>query len=433
MDILRTKYNKRNKYIAMKTALLIILNFIIILSFAQKTERFNGDFFNGDKIKGTASYTFYRDDNNKQIKEGTFRYSAREKNDKYRYSHSISGNYKKGLKNDKWTYNYSTKDYKQDKDGYYYSINVELNSQYDNGYPSGKWVYNSKIVKYKKILKKGKYKKTNPVDVKDLSITINWVKNRLVDSLIINNRLGESIYVTMDSEGVMNGEFYFLEDQKEFWYYENGILKNKGIDTNVIVNKEYSSYNKINDQETTVKKIKKSLLSKDGCLISKYIKEEIYNHDYTLFRYIGGDNIIKTNKKTNNKKLVYNGLYYYKLKPILTKDENEIIKSIVADNEKVRQAEWFTNQQILKNPKEKKYKEDKARIVYALKEFDEVNCYISYYKNYLSLDNIKIVTQTNCGTLDNSALLMSKYEYLEEIRHKADQQMKILKAYNQFK
>jgi len=417
----------------MKTALLIVFNLIITLSFAQKTERFNGDFFNGDKIKGTASYAFYRDDNNKQVKEGTFRYSAREKNEKYRYSHSISGNYKKGLKNDKWTYNYSTKDYKQDNDGYYYSIDVELNSQYDNGYPSGKWVYSSKIVKYKKILKKGKYKKTNLVDVKDLSITLNWVKNRLVDSLIIKNRLGESIYVKMDSEGVMNGEFYFLEDQKEFWYYENGILKNKGVDTNIIINKEYSSYNQIKNPDETVKKVKKSLLSRDGCLVSKYIHDEIYNHDYSLYRYIGGDNIIQNDKKTNQPKLVYKGLYFYSLKPILNKKENDIIRSIVADNEKVRQAEWLTNQQILKNPKEKKYQEDKKRIVNALKEFDQVNCFISFYKEYLNLDNIKVVTQTNCGVLDNSDLLESKYEYLEGIKHKADQQMKILKAYDQFK
>ena len=417
----------------MKTALIIVLNFIIILSFAQKTERFNGEFFNGDKIKGTASYTFYRDDNNKQIKEGTFRYSAREKNDKYRYSHSISGNYKKGLKNDKWTYNYSSKDYKQDNDGYFYSINVELNSQYNNGYPSGKWLYSSKIVKYKKILKKGKYKKTNLVDVKDLSIIINWNKNKLVDSLIINNKIGESIYVIMNDEGIMNGEFYFLDEQKEFWYYENGILKNKGIDTNIIDNKEYASYNKIDNQEAEVKKIKKSLLSRDGCLISKYINDEIYNHEYTLYRYIGGDNIIKTDNKTNKLKIVYKGLYYYKLRPILTKRENEIIKGISADYEKVRQAEWLTNQQILKNPKNTKYKEDKKRIVRALKEFDNVDCFLNYYKKYLNLDNIKIVTRTNCGELNNTALLISKEEYLDEIRHKADQQMKILKAYNQFK
>jgi len=417
----------------MKTALLIILNFIIILSFAQKAERFNGNFFNGDKIKGTASYTFYRDSNNKQIKEGTFRYSAREKNDKYRYSHSISGNYKKGLKNDKWTYTYSTKDYKQDNDGYYYSIDVELSSQYDNGYPSGKWVYNSKIIKYKKILKKGKYKKTDHVDVKDLSITINWNKNKLVDSLIIKNNIGESIFVSMDNEGIINGEFYFLDDQKEFWYYENGILKTKGIDTNIVFNKEYESYNKIKNQSEKVKKIKYSLLSKKGCLITKFINEEIYNHDYILYRYIGGDKVISTDKKTNQPILKFKGLYYYKLKPILTTKENAIIREIVANNEKIREAEWFTNQQILKNPKEKKYQEDKKRIVNALKEFDQVNCFISFYKEYLNLDNIKIVTQTNCGVLDNSDLLESKYEYLEGIKHKADQQMKILKAYDQFK
>jgi len=417
----------------MKTALIIVINFFVILSFAQKTERFNGEFFNGDKIKGNASYTFYRDNNNKQIKEGTFRYSAREKNDKYRYSHSISGNYNKGLKNGKWNYNYSTKDYKQDNDGYYYSINVELNSQYDNGYPSGKWLYNSKIVKYKKILKKGKYKKTNLVDVKDINITINWIKNRLVDSLIINNKIGESIYVTMDNEGIMNGEFYFLDEQKEFWYYDDGILKNKGIDTNIIVNKEFKSYNTFSSPDTKAKKIKKSLLSRNGCIIAKYIKDEIFNPDYTLYRYIGGDKIIATDKSTNKIKLTFKGLYYYKLKPILSEKEGEIIKSIVADNEKVRQAEWLTNQQILKNPKKAKYKEDKKRIVRALKEFDNIDCFLNYYKNYLNLDNIKIVTRTNCGELNNTALLRSKEEYLDEIRHKADQQMKILKAYNQFK
>ena len=417
----------------MKTALLIVLNFIIILSFAQKTERFNGEFFNGDKIKGTASYAFYIDENNNQIKDGSFRYSAREKNDKFRYSHGISGTYKKGLKTDKWTYNYSTKDYKQDRDGYFYTINVELNSLYNNGFPMGKWIYSSKITKYKKILKKGKYKKTDIVEVKDISIIINWKNNKLIDSLIIKNNIGESIYVMMNDEGIMNGEFYFLEDQKEFWNYENGVLKNKGVDTNIVINKEYESYYNIKKQDEKVKKIKKSLLNRDGCLIAKYIKEEIYNHDYTLYRYIDGDKVIVLDKKTNQTKLKYKGLYYYKLKPILSTKESSIIKSIIADNERIRQAEWLTNQQILKNPKEKKFQDDKKRIVNALKEFKQVNCFISFYKEYLSLDNIKVVTQTNCGVLDNSDLLKSKYEYLEGIKHKADMQMKILKAYNQFK
>jgi len=417
----------------MKYAFLLILQFSILFSFGQKTEKFNGDFFNGIKIKATASYAFYRDDNNNQIKDGSFRYSAREKNDKWRYSHSISGTYKKGLKTDKWNYNYSSKDYKQDKDGYYYSIDVTLSSFYDNGYPNGKWTYSSKINKYKKILNKGKYKKTDLLEVKDIEITLNWKKSKLVDSLIIYDRLGENISVKMNNEGIIDGELAFVNENKEFWRYQNGIPTEKGVDTNVIVNKEYISYKKILNPESNVKKIKSSLLSRDGCIITKYINEEIFNHDYSLYRFIGGDKVIKKDEKTNQYKKLYKGLYIYKLKPILTKKESEIIRNIISDNERIRQAEWLTNQQILKNPKNKKYQDDKKRIVYALNEFKAVNCFLKYYKDYLNIDNIRIVSQRKCGNLDNSALLKTKMEYLEEIKHKADLQVRILEAYDQFK
>ncbi len=417
----------------MKLAILTALQLIIIVSFAQKTERYNGAFYNGEKIKGNASYTYYRDKDNKQVKDGSFRYSAREKNDKWRYSHSISGTYKDGYKTGKWIYNYSTKDYKQDNEGYFYTINMTLQSIYNNGYPSGKWLYSNLTTKYKKILNKGKYKKVNITNIKDVKITLNWDKNTLIDSLIIKNNIGESIYANFNKEGFFNGEFVFIGDEKEFWQYNNGIPTYKGIDTTIMINKEFKSYNQIKNKDAKVKKIKKSLLNKEGCVIAKYLNEDIFNQDYTLFRYIDGDRIITTDKRTNEDKLLYKGLFFYKLKPILSKKENEVIKTISIYHQRIKQAEWLTNRQILEDPKNTKYKDDKERIVYALNEFKEINCFLKYYEDYLNIENIKVVTENKCGAIKNSILLKTKEDYLNGIYNKAKHQIDILTAYNQFK
>jgi len=419
------------------TKYFLLLNLLLftVLSNAQKTERYSGDFFNGEKIKGTANYTYYKDSNNEQVKEGSFRYSAREKNDKYRFSHSISGNYKSGYKIGKWTYNYSSKDYKIDKEGYYYTVEVNLNALYNNGYPNGKWTYSSKINKYKKIIKQGRLKKIDIQKVKDLRIQLSWNKQKLCDSLIVINNLGENIYISMNEDGYLDGEFAFIEDiegvRKEFWNYKDGILVNKGIDTNIVINKEYLSYTNLKSPNTEVKKVASSLLIKESCEINKYLREEIFNHDYTLYRYISGDKVVRKDKKTNKIKLVYKGLYFYKLKPILSSKENELIKGIEVNHEKVRQAEWLVNRQILKNPKVKKYTENKRRIVQALNEFDKIDCNISIYKNYINIDNIKLVSQNKCGVNSNSSTIINKEEYLDALVYSSKHQIKILEAYNQ--
>jgi hypothetical protein len=63
----------------MRLLIIIILQLTLTFVYGQKTERFNGEFYNGTKIKGEANYSYYNDNNNKKVKHGAFRYSAREK------------------------------------------------------------------------------------------------------------------------------------------------------------------------------------------------------------------------------------------------------------------------------------------------------------------------------------------------------------------
>jgi hypothetical protein len=236
----------------------------------------------------------------------------------------------------------------------------------------------------------------------------------------------------MNSKGILIGEFDIKSKTETFsWLYNSGILVENKMNNTNYPNFEFIAYNNTKDIEKEVKKRKLSLFQNDNCIIKEYIKQHIFNHDYFLYRFIDGDLIIKPEKKFGDFSVIYKGLYYYKLKPILNEKELSIIKDIEIKHENIKQAEWLIKKQIQKYPKEAKYKERKRRIETALKEFEQIECHIHYYKEYLSIEKLLESGQTKCSKINDPKSKESKLNYLYYLSVRANKQYKTLQVYGQ--
>lgn len=416
----------------MKLLVLVLLQFVITFAIGQKTERFDGEFYNGISIKGTANYTYYTDSNNKNIKHGSFRYSAREKTDSWRYSHSISGSYDNGLKDGIWTYNLVSKDFDKDQYGYFFDVEVQLTAAYSKGNPQGKWQYHCLISKHKRIAKQGKFRNTDESITENINIALNWKNGVLIDSLIINDLLKQTISISMDDRGFLNGAYSIETKSKiDTKNYEAGILASTikgGIEETDV---EYAAYKKLKSPESQVKKKKNSVLSQKPNDIETYLNKYIYNEVYFMSRYIDGDLLLITDKKFGDFIVKYKGLYYFELSPILNSKELEIDNDIKVKYEKIKQAEWQVNQNIRKNPKVQRYIDDKLRITTALKEYDRFECQMSYYKKYVSLEKLLKDGQYKCFNMPDADKFKTKIDYLNSLNEMSIKQYSILTAYQQ--
>ncbi len=398
--------------------------------FSQKTERYSGDYYNGTNIKGESNYAFYQE-KNKKIKHGPFRYSARAKGEDWRYSHSISGEFSKGFKNGNWTYNLNSKSHEKDKLGFYYNITVDLTANYKNGLPDGEWMYTCYVNKYKKVLKGGRMRKAESKDTKDIKIIANWKNGKLIDSLIINDKLGKTIHISMNNFGVLiNHKTIKGENTTYEMQYLKGIESSKLINGNMVNNSEYFAFSNLGTTDNPAKKIKHSLFDNQKCIIAKYIDDNLFNNDYFLYKYIEGDKLLHTKLEYGDYTVNHKGLYYYTLEPIISSEESEIIKKINIAEEKTKESLWYYNKEIKKNPKDKKLKSDRQRVRNTLLVYKDLQCNIKAYKKHLSL--INLLENNSCNKIHFDKTPRKRQEFLQGIKRESDKQFKLLSTYNQY-
>ncbi|MCK5847123.1 MAG: hypothetical protein KAG84_06775 [Bacteroidales bacterium] len=411
--------------------LYITFQFLYLVSFSQKIQKYSGEFFNGQDVKGEASFSFFTNDKNKRIKTGSFRYSAREKKNDWHFSHNISGKYNDGYKMGKWSYTYSSKDKDVDKHGYYYNISVELDADYNNGVPQGEWLYSCYIFKFQKELKTGRYRKTNKTIVKDIKITLNWNKGKLVDSLIIIDKIGSRVQAPMNKFGVLIGDLILKTPNASTQInYDKGVETMYISSNDTINNLEYETYLTIDDKKAKVRKIKSSYLYNENCIIRDIIVDNIYNNEYFLYKYIDGDKLLTFKKEFGDYTLSLKGLYYYMLEPIPTKEESTIFSDISIAQVKTKEALWFTKKALKKTPNNKKLLADKRRATQAITEYKNLQCHIDIYKKYLNLQNIR--TKARCNGLHFDEAPKTRIDYLHQIKHQSDMQYKLLSLHNQY-
>ncbi len=408
---------------------LILVTLIYTFSslYSQKTQRYSGDFYNGMKIKGKASYSYYYD-NNKKVKNGSFRYSAREKNETWRYSSSITGNYKSNLRNGKWLFNIESKDYEKSRDGYYYNISTTLKANYIDGKPNGKWYFKTIKSKHKKEKKQNHWRNVGDTIIENIVIKLNWNKGILTDSLVIINKEIEEIVAIMDNYGYIKSLSHSNKHNLiDIVSYRDSILEYHRIGNQTQVNYEYKAYLDLGGNESLIKKKKRSIIYSDNCKIDDYLEKYIFMNSQLLYSFIDGDLTLKKDRY-NKYRLALKGMYYYDIKPILTIKENEIIKDIKIKHANIKHAKWLNERQLNKEPKNKILLADKRRLDNALSAYKNINCNIEAYKKFVSLHN---TLNNTCVPIETSFKIETKIDFLEELKTIALKQYKILEINHQ--
>lgn len=409
--------------------LLFILTLTISCTsiYSQKTLRYSGDFYNGQKIKANASFSYYLDENNNKIKNGSFRYTARDKTDLWRYSSSITGNYSKNLKNGKWVYVIESKDYEKSSDGYYYNISTSLTASYINGKPNGKWRFKTTKSKHKKVKKQNHWRNVGDTIIENVTIEVIWDKGTLVDTLKVLDMGKKEIIAIMDNSGFMKSITRKTNADLVFIAYKDSIEEYRKNGNKISKNYEYLAYKELKGDKNLIKKKKRSLIYSKNCKLDDYLEEYIFMNPQFLHSYIGGDLTIKK-VKNNNTRIAIKGMYYYDLAPIMTEAENKIINNIKVEYANIEHANWLNKSELKKDPKNKLLLEDQRRIKNALSVYKNVNCNIKAYKKFVSLHN---TLNNNCATIDTNFKIDSKLDFLEELKTVAAKHYKILKINHQ--
>lgn len=383
-----------------KLQIFILLGIMCFELNAQRVLTYEGPFQNGLPSKSTARYTYYLDNMNQKVKQGSFRYLVKEKTPDSRLMHNFSGNYKNGLKDGPWEYVIKSKDYSGDNQGFYMSSDIYLSASYRNGVPDGKWVYNSTVSKRKKILINGKNQWTDYQLITSIFIQVNFKNGVIVDSLQIHDALGDTIDLLANNGGFLNGNLYFYNGKtKEINEYRNGFY----ISNQSSENEEFKYYMSMRGKGVDGFIVDTlSLLKNNHFPIMKYLDNHIFNKTIFLYEKIDGDACFVRNTRGVIMKTNLTGLFTLSLKPQLSAAQEKYIEDIWYYQSQVMDMQALTARKIKANPNEISLKNRAEALEIIKNEIQVYHCAANLCKSVVVPNQLYKVAGKNCGKLPSS-------------------------------
>ncbi len=398
--------------------LLILLLFIPCFSFSQKTLKYDGPYNVGLKLPGNASYSYILDANKKQVKQGSFRYTVKVKEEEYRVNHAFSGNYSNGNKNGAWTYQINTKDYNKDDQGYFYSLTLLMTANYNQGLPDGKWNYSVLEQKRKKVRDKNEMVWSAYETVKDVKISIEFKDGLLVDSISIIDKLGFTISIITDDGGFVKDSFLVHSPTKnmEFVFDDGFLLKSLEKDGSWKSYSHHGYYLKNKALEGKSFKLEtRTYFTEKGCLVRKYLDENVFNPNYFMFRYIEGDKIIIWDNSNINFNVDYKGLYYNELTSELNANENFKIQGIYKSKSNVERIYNEINGSIKNSTNKDDMISRRDRVGVLLDKIKSIACLANSSKTEFMIDELKLISDSSCKNSFPAKPIISTREELLNI------------------
>lgn len=182
-------------------------------------------------IKGTATYSYYENEDLQRIRSGKFNYNGRINANGETVTVSISGNYLENKKDGKWSVN-------QTYSGSGQSINLIFTGTYKNGFPNGLWSSTLSGTQRGKTIT-GSY-------------TLNFSNNVINGNFkqTTSDGTGNSISGSLDSNGYFTGKTIIKTDGDEYQCtFNNGLLVS-AIGRNLQSGNIFENY-KVNEEELT--------------------------------------------------------------------------------------------------------------------------------------------------------------------------------------
>lgn len=215
-----------------KVSLILLLIVFANNNYSQTTKLFTGKLdleISGLWQDADVIYNYYEDSSYNYVKHGLFKLSFMGSGNYKGYNQNIQGNFKNGLKNGIWVYDYINNDIYQN--GNYVTSTIKLIANYNDGLPDGTW---NCIVQAKNRNKKYN-RQTKKVEFGPWlssfseNISTKFKKGVLVGNLSIikkdDEKITATININFDDYGFFNGKFYTKDaNNEEVDEFENGFL-----------------------------------------------------------------------------------------------------------------------------------------------------------------------------------------------------------------
>ncbi|MCF8330986.1 MAG: hypothetical protein K9H84_00895 [Bacteroidales bacterium] len=290
-----------------KITAFIVFFFLLNMGYSQnqRKERYNGTMQNGLMQPGEVTYYYYKDGRDR-IMDGVFRYRLRWRNEeRQRVYQTINGSMENDKKAGTWSYTIKVQDYFEDKEGYFYSYDVQLNASYEKGIPHGSWSLNKSVKKRQqdKDSRKGwgSYKDKNIYVIK-----LVFDHGQLVDSVYFSDEANNTLIKgQIDTNGFYHGKWIIQKDGiRKIENYHHGIITKRIQKTlngkvqdqqSLMVNKDmwirYTSEG-IDKSKLTFKPETLKVLKNADHIIPQMINDHIFDYRLFLYSYIPGDELI---------------------------------------------------------------------------------------------------------------------------------------------
>jgi hypothetical protein len=213
-------------------ALLRLFTAAILLALAMQSaqaqpilKEYKGRYINGSSFPAEAEYTFYQGKQGEEIRHGSFNYQVRETNGSDKYSQSVRGRYADGLKDGTWTYRVSVREYQELNSPDFLTGNIILVASYSKGRPQGRWEYTFSMKSRQEIVENGVRKPGRFTPTRKIRMVVNFNQGIMIDSVIISDTHGTSIFGVFDAAGFYHQDWIFLTDStEEIFAYDHGVL-----------------------------------------------------------------------------------------------------------------------------------------------------------------------------------------------------------------
>ncbi len=336
---------------------LVIFCISVFYAHSQPLQKYQGKLQNGFTDAGDVTYTYRPDEKTKDhIRQGSFRYTAKARNDQWRFNHSITGSYSSNLKDGLWTYKINQKDFQLQKPRLYTTGAITLEATYSKGMPDGRWRFESSLKSRAGEKKDDKWVWNRHDSLETVIVEMNFKSGLISGPFYAKNDKLWEVSGTFDKNGFFDGEWMWrfpdssivitwnegLEVKMLTTDRDGNILHLEQNDHVVGVIKDYQNLSR--EGSTSVKDFPfsidiVSLLRNPDYILTALLMATVYHQHYTLPQQITGDKAvfydqqsytIRFNIKGMNKIVTKNRIsstqvqHYSRMDAILTRMEAQM-------------------------------------------------------------------------------------------------------------
>lgn len=402
----------------------ILLFFFFTLSVGyiagQPLQKYQGKLQNGFTDAGEVTYSYKVDEKTREhIRQGTFRYAVKAKDDAHRFNHSITGSYANNLKDGLWSIKINQKDYRLQDPARYTTGTITMEGMYALGLPNGAWRYESLLKSRTGEKKQDKWTWGKHDSLQTVIVELNFTSGLITGPFYAKNDRAYEVRGSFDTQGFFDGEWT--------WRYPDSTIVvtwDHGIEVKMLVtDPEGNTLHLVQQTEAarTIRALQSiieqggnpggafpfsldtvSLLANQKLALPELLQQTLYHQQYFLYRQIEGDKGVYFDKQNYRMKFNIKGMYV--VKPINRISGTQVqhysrIESLITRME----AQMAYIYQMKRDGKLKKQAGDAIRLMeYNLTKARRYACTGETIKLYLSLDEGITRSESNCSYLPAS-------------------------------